>query len=152
MFERNKWRILRGDKVVITAGKDRGQMGTVLKVIRDEKFPRVIVEGQNLVRLRSTRGSRVSASPSPPLTRPLPPAAEQAPHQAHPGQPGRHCERGVAAALLQRAAGGPGDQRPCACHLALPGGRLKGAVAVGGEVTGRVGPEVGRTTRVRQQA
>lgn len=50
MFERNKWRILRGDKVVITAGKDRGQVGTVLKVIRDEKFPRVIVEGQNLVR------------------------------------------------------------------------------------------------------
>ena len=50
MLERNKWRILRGDKVVITAGKDRGQVGTVLKVIRDEKFPRVIVEGQNLVR------------------------------------------------------------------------------------------------------
>ena len=49
MFLRNKWKILRGDKVVITAGRDAGQVGTVLKVIRDSKFPRVVVEGQNLV-------------------------------------------------------------------------------------------------------
>jgi len=49
MFERGKWKILRGDKVIITAGKDRGQVGTVTKVIRDEKFPRVLVEGLNLV-------------------------------------------------------------------------------------------------------
>lgn len=48
MFERNKWRILRGDKVMIMAGKDRGQVGTVLKVIRDPHFPRVVVEGLNL--------------------------------------------------------------------------------------------------------
>jgi ribosomal protein L24 len=49
MFERDKWRILRGDKVMIMAGKDRGQVGTVLKVIRDDKYPRVVVEGLNLV-------------------------------------------------------------------------------------------------------
>lgn len=49
MFERGKWKILRGDKVQITAGKDKGQVGTVLKVIRDAKFPRVLVEGLNLV-------------------------------------------------------------------------------------------------------
>lgn len=35
---------------MIMAGKDKGQVGTVLKVIRDERQPRVIVEGQNLVR------------------------------------------------------------------------------------------------------
>ena len=51
MFERDKWRILRGDKVMIMAGKDRGQIGTVLKVIRDNKYPRVVVEGLNLVSL-----------------------------------------------------------------------------------------------------
>lgn len=34
---------------MILAGKDRGETGTVSKVIRDEKFPRVIVEGLNLV-------------------------------------------------------------------------------------------------------
>jgi ribosomal protein L24 len=43
------YKILRGDKVMVTAGKDAGQVGTVLKVIRDPKFPRVVVEGLNLV-------------------------------------------------------------------------------------------------------
>lgn len=51
MFDRNKWKILRGDQVMITTGKDSGQTGTVTKVIRDRKFPRVIVEGLNLVGL-----------------------------------------------------------------------------------------------------
>ena len=55
MFQRNKWRIMRGDKVMVTAGKDAGQVGTVLKVIRDPKWPRVVVEGQNLVRRRRRR-------------------------------------------------------------------------------------------------
>ncbi len=50
MFPSGKYKILRGDKVVITAGKDKGQTGIVSKVIRDEKIPRVIVEGRNLVR------------------------------------------------------------------------------------------------------
>lgn len=50
MFLRNKWKILRGDKVQILAGKDKGNVGAVLKVIRDPKWPRVVVEGQNLVR------------------------------------------------------------------------------------------------------
>lgn len=53
MFARNKWRILRGDQVMIISGKDNGQIGTVTKVIRDERFPRVIVEGLNLVRVSS---------------------------------------------------------------------------------------------------
>jgi len=50
MFPSGKWKILRGDKVVITAGKDKGQAGIVSRVIRDVKIPRVIVEGRNLVR------------------------------------------------------------------------------------------------------
>lgn len=33
---------------MITSGKDSGQIGTVTKVIRDERFPRVVVEGLNL--------------------------------------------------------------------------------------------------------
>lgn len=49
MFERDKWRILRGDKVKIITGKDRGEVGIVAKVIRNVRFPRVIVEGRNLV-------------------------------------------------------------------------------------------------------
>jgi ribosomal protein L24 len=49
MFPKDKWKIMRGDKVVITAGKDKGQTGIVSKVIRDEKIPKVIVEGRNLV-------------------------------------------------------------------------------------------------------
>ena len=50
MFDRNKWKILRGDTVIITTGKDAGETGTVTKVIRDDTFPRVVVEGLNLVR------------------------------------------------------------------------------------------------------
>ena len=53
MFPKEKWKILRGDKVVITAGKDKGQTGIVTKVIRDERIPKVIVEGRNLVELRA---------------------------------------------------------------------------------------------------
>eukprot|EP00887_Chlorella_sp_A99_P001517 scaffold8.g1517.t1 len=49
MFTHGKaWKILRGDKVMVTAGKDKGQTGTVVRVIRDERQPRVIVEGLNL--------------------------------------------------------------------------------------------------------
>ena len=50
MFERAKWKVLRGDTVAVTAGRDAGATGTVLKVIRDEKRPAVLVEGCNLVR------------------------------------------------------------------------------------------------------
>lgn len=57
MFERAKWKILRGDEVAVTSGRDAGATGTVLKVIRDEKRPKVIVEGCNLVRV-SVDGGR----------------------------------------------------------------------------------------------
>ena len=50
MFERAKWKVLRGDTVAVTAGRDAGATGTVLKVIRDDKRPAVLVEGCNLVR------------------------------------------------------------------------------------------------------
>ena len=49
MFKNDKWHILRGDTVKVLSGKDKGQVGTVQKVIRDERIPRVIVEGLNLV-------------------------------------------------------------------------------------------------------
>lgn len=49
MFYSNKWKVLRGDQVMIMAGKDKGQTGTVLQVIRDKARPRVVVEGRNLV-------------------------------------------------------------------------------------------------------
>lgn len=51
MFPRGKWKILRGDSVVITAGKDAGQTGVISKVHRDEKKPGVTVKGLNLVML-----------------------------------------------------------------------------------------------------
>ena len=50
MFPRNKWKILRGDTVVITKGKDAGQTGVISKVHRDNKKPGVTVKGMNLVR------------------------------------------------------------------------------------------------------
>jgi hypothetical protein len=50
MFVSNKWKVLRGDEVMVMAGKDRGTTGTVLQVLRDKARPRVVVEGRNLVR------------------------------------------------------------------------------------------------------
>ena len=49
MFKRDVWRILRGDTVEIIAGKDKGEQGKVIAVMRDKRFPRVVVEGKNLV-------------------------------------------------------------------------------------------------------
>ena len=50
----DKWKILRGDKVKIITGKDKGETGTIARVLRDQN--RVIVEGFNLV--RAGRGQR----------------------------------------------------------------------------------------------
>ena len=49
MFPRNKWKIMRGDRVMIMTGKDKGQSGIVRKVNRDTRRPTVVVEGLNLV-------------------------------------------------------------------------------------------------------
>lgn len=45
----SSWKIVRGDKVQVMAGKDKGKQGEVLKVIRDQRFPRVFVSGVNMV-------------------------------------------------------------------------------------------------------
>ncbi|KAH7846120.1 hypothetical protein Vadar_010198 [Vaccinium darrowii] len=48
------WRILRGDNVMITRGKDRGETGVIKRVIRSQN--RVIVEGKNLVKKHIKQG------------------------------------------------------------------------------------------------
>eukprot|EP00245_Coleochaete_scutata_P010524 TRINITY_DN3704_c0_g1_i1.p1 TRINITY_DN3704_c0_g1~~TRINITY_DN3704_c0_g1_i1.p1 ORF type:complete len:176 (-),score=17.09 TRINITY_DN3704_c0_g1_i1:510-1037(-) len=42
------WKILRGDQVMIMAGREKGTTGTISRVIRSQN--RVIVEGKNLVK------------------------------------------------------------------------------------------------------
>ncbi|KAH0460439.1 hypothetical protein IEQ34_011102 [Dendrobium chrysotoxum] len=49
-----KWKILRGDNVMIIRGKDKGETGTIKRVIRSQN--RVIVEGQNLVKKHVKQG------------------------------------------------------------------------------------------------
>lgn len=49
MFQKGCWKIVRGDTVMITSGKDKNKVGPVLKVLRDKQWPRVVVEGLNLV-------------------------------------------------------------------------------------------------------
>jgi len=49
MFERNRWRIVEGDEVVIRGTKFSGQIGKVLAVLKDPRVPQVVVEGINLV-------------------------------------------------------------------------------------------------------
>jgi len=47
------WKIVRGDKVEIMTGKEKGKRGVILKVYREDQ--RVLVEGLNLVK-RHTKG------------------------------------------------------------------------------------------------
>ncbi|KAJ7514357.1 hypothetical protein O6H91_23G040600 [Diphasiastrum complanatum] len=51
------WKILRGDKVMIVVGKDKGQTGTVTRVIRKDNH--IIIEGRNLVKkhIKRTEGN-----------------------------------------------------------------------------------------------
>jgi large subunit ribosomal protein L24 len=42
------WRIKKGDKVFVTAGKDKGKQGEILKVNRDDR--RVLIAGVNMVK------------------------------------------------------------------------------------------------------
>lgn len=48
-------KIKKGDKVVITTGKDKGKTGKVLKVLPDKS--RIVVEGTNLVKKHIRRRS-----------------------------------------------------------------------------------------------
>jgi large subunit ribosomal protein L24 len=49
-----KFKIKKGDKVVVITGRDKGKSGEVLRVLRDEG--RVIVQGVNMIK-RHTRQS-----------------------------------------------------------------------------------------------
>ncbi len=49
-----KFKMKKGDRVVVITGRDRGKRGEVLKVLRDED--RLIVQGVNMVK-RHTRPS-----------------------------------------------------------------------------------------------
>ncbi|MFO0389337.1 MAG: 50S ribosomal protein L24 [Alphaproteobacteria bacterium] len=54
----NKFKVKKGDEVIVIAGKDKGKKGTILKVITDDR--RVIVSGVNKVK-RHTKPSRTGA-------------------------------------------------------------------------------------------
>jgi large subunit ribosomal protein L24 len=49
-----KYKIRKGDKVIVRTGKEKGKSGQVLRVLRDEA--RVLVQGVNMVK-RHTRPS-----------------------------------------------------------------------------------------------
>ena len=53
----NKMKIRRGDKVIVTTGKDKGKVGTVLRVI--PKDSRLVVSGVNVVK-KHMKPSRTS--------------------------------------------------------------------------------------------
>ena len=53
----NKMKIRRGDKVIVTTGKDKGKVGTVLRVI--PKDARLVVSGVNVVK-KHMKPSRTS--------------------------------------------------------------------------------------------
>ena len=43
-----KWKIRRGDRVMVIAGRDRGKTGDVLKVLREKE--RILVQGVQMVK------------------------------------------------------------------------------------------------------
>ena len=53
-----KFKIKKGDRVIVLAGKDKGKTGEVLRVIRGED--RVLVQGVNMV-VRHQRPTQMSA-------------------------------------------------------------------------------------------
>jgi large subunit ribosomal protein L24 len=52
-----KFRIKKGDEVIVLSGKERGKRGKVLRVLRKDE--RVLVQGVNMIK-RHTRPSQVS--------------------------------------------------------------------------------------------
>ncbi len=55
---KNKLKIRKGDKVIVTAGKSKGTVGEVIKVLPDEN--KAMVRGANIVK-RHTKPSQNSA-------------------------------------------------------------------------------------------
>ena len=53
----NKFKIKKGDKVVVITGRDKGKQGEVLRVLREDD--RVLVQGVNMVK-RHTAPSQMS--------------------------------------------------------------------------------------------
>lgn len=53
-----KFKVKKGDKVVVTTGRDKGKTGEILRVITDEN--RVLVQGVNMVK-RHTRATQTAA-------------------------------------------------------------------------------------------
>jgi len=51
-----KFKIRKGDRVVVTTGRDRGRTGEVLRVLR--KDDRVLVQGVNLVKKHQRQTAR----------------------------------------------------------------------------------------------
>ena len=57
-----KFKIKKGDQVVVTTGRDKGRRGEVIQVLREEN--RVLVQGCNMVKrhTRPTQASPVASS------------------------------------------------------------------------------------------
>lgn len=53
-----RWRIRKGDKVIIRTGRDKGKIGEVVEVLREQM--RVVVRGVNVVK-RHTRPTQSQA-------------------------------------------------------------------------------------------
>ena len=53
-----KFKVKKGDEVIVTTGKDKGKKGTITQVITDAS--RVVVQGVNMVK-KHTKPSRTSA-------------------------------------------------------------------------------------------
>ncbi len=51
-----KFKIRKGDKVIVTSGRDKGRKGDVLKVLRAEN--RVLVSGVNMVKRHSKQTTK----------------------------------------------------------------------------------------------
>jgi len=61
-------KLKKGDKVVVLAGKDKGQTGTILSI--DPKAGRAVVEGVNMA-IRHTRQSQTSQGGRIPKAMPI---------------------------------------------------------------------------------
>ncbi len=58
-----KFKIKKGDQVIVTTGRDKGRRGEVIEVLRSEG--RVLVQGCNMVQRHTARRRRLPVASSP---------------------------------------------------------------------------------------
>ena len=82
------WKVVRGDKVEITSGKEKGKRGTVLKVYRQDQVQENMASCTHPI---ASSAPPTSSPPTPPAPNARESASIESPPPQHPGTAGNAC-------------------------------------------------------------